>query len=104
MNQLMPGCGGLCVKERDGIHAGLTKRRGRRPAHFWPRPPPLPVLFILFIKDLEFGTSPKIGKFADDTKLPGVVKAIRDYEELQKGSLPCGLMGCKMADAVQWKW
>ena len=43
-----------------------------------------PVLFNLFINDLETGISSEVAKFADDTKLFRVVKTKRDCEELQK--------------------
>ena len=43
-----------------------------------------PVLFNLFINDLETGISSEVAKFADDMKLFWVVKTRRDCEELQK--------------------
>ena len=43
-----------------------------------------PVLFNLFINDMESGLSSEVAKFADDTKLFRVVKTRRDCEELQK--------------------
>ena len=43
-----------------------------------------PVLFNLFINDLETGINSEVAKFADDTKLFHVVKTREDCEELQK--------------------
>ena len=43
-----------------------------------------PVLFNLFINDLETGISSEVVKFEDDTLFFQVVKTRRDCEELQK--------------------
>ncbi|CAM5106410.1 unnamed protein product [Eretmochelys imbricata] len=43
-----------------------------------------PILFNLFINDLEKGINSEVAKFADDTKLFKIVKTKADCEELQK--------------------
>ncbi|CAM4543822.1 unnamed protein product [Lepidochelys kempii] len=43
-----------------------------------------PILFNLFINDLEKGVNSEVAKFADNTKLLKIVKTKADYEELQK--------------------
>ncbi|CAM5097662.1 unnamed protein product [Natator depressus] len=43
-----------------------------------------PILFNLFINDLEKGVNSEVAKFADDTKLLKIVKTKADCEELQK--------------------
>uniref|UniRef100_A0A8C3P8K5 Gypsy retrotransposon integrase-like protein 1 n=1 Tax=Chrysemys picta bellii TaxID=8478 RepID=A0A8C3P8K5_CHRPI len=43
-----------------------------------------PILFSLFINDLEKGVKSEVAKFADDTKLLKIVKTKADCEELQK--------------------
>ncbi|CAM4370492.1 unnamed protein product [Caretta caretta] len=43
-----------------------------------------PILFNLFINDLEKGVNSDVTKFADDTKLLKIVKTTADCEELQK--------------------
>ncbi|CAM5084504.1 unnamed protein product, partial [Eretmochelys imbricata] len=43
-----------------------------------------PILFNLFINDLEKGVNSEVEKFADDTKLFKIVKTKADCEELQK--------------------
>ena len=42
-----------------------------------------PILFLIYINDLEEGVSGKILKFADDTKLFRKVKEIGDKQHLQ---------------------
>uniref|UniRef100_A0A8C3I5X8 Reverse transcriptase domain-containing protein n=1 Tax=Chrysemys picta bellii TaxID=8478 RepID=A0A8C3I5X8_CHRPI len=56
-----------------------------------------PILFNLFINDLEKGVKSEVAKFADDTKLLKIVKTKADCEELQK-DLP------KLSDwATKWQ-
>ncbi|CAM5148917.1 unnamed protein product [Eretmochelys imbricata] len=43
-----------------------------------------PILFNLFINDLEKGVNSEVAKFADDTKLLKIVKTKADCEEVQK--------------------
>ncbi|CAM4545379.1 unnamed protein product [Caretta caretta] len=43
-----------------------------------------PILFNLFINDLEKGVNSEVAKFADNTKLLKIVKTKADCEELQK--------------------
>ncbi|CAM5152026.1 unnamed protein product [Natator depressus] len=43
-----------------------------------------PVLFSIFINDLEKGVNSEVAKFADDTKLLKIVKSQADCKELQK--------------------
>ena len=43
-----------------------------------------PILFNLFINDLELGVNSEVAKFADDTKLFKVDTTQRDCEELQR--------------------
>ncbi|CAM4382079.1 unnamed protein product [Lepidochelys olivacea] len=43
-----------------------------------------PILFNLFINDLEKGVNSEVAKFADDIKLLKIVKTKADCEELQK--------------------
>uniref|UniRef100_A0A8C3F3S5 Reverse transcriptase domain-containing protein n=1 Tax=Chrysemys picta bellii TaxID=8478 RepID=A0A8C3F3S5_CHRPI len=43
-----------------------------------------PILFNLFINDLEKGVNSEVAKFADDTKLLKIVKTKADCDELQK--------------------
>ena len=42
-----------------------------------------PILFLVYINDLEQGVTGKIFKFADDTKLYRKVKEIGDKQNLQ---------------------
>ncbi|CAM4587787.1 unnamed protein product [Lepidochelys kempii] len=56
-----------------------------------------PILFNLFINDLEKGVNSEEAKFADDTKLIKIVKIKADCEELQKNLT-------KLSDwATKWK-
>ena len=43
----------------------------------------LPILFLIYINDLEEGVTSKILKFADDTKLFRKIKGIGDKQQLQ---------------------
>ena len=43
-----------------------------------------PVLFLIFIDDIDEGLRSSILKFADDTKIYGVVNSWEDRERLQK--------------------
>ncbi|CAM5134922.1 unnamed protein product [Natator depressus] len=49
-----------------------------------------PVLFNIFINDLEKGVNSEVAKFADDTKLLKIVKSQADCEELQKNLTKLG--------------
>jgi hypothetical protein len=42
-----------------------------------------PLLFILYINDLDIGIKSKISKFADDTKIAGRVGTIEEQEQIQ---------------------
>uniref|UniRef100_A0A8C3IBY2 Reverse transcriptase domain-containing protein n=1 Tax=Chrysemys picta bellii TaxID=8478 RepID=A0A8C3IBY2_CHRPI len=56
-----------------------------------------PILFNLFINDLEKGVNSEMAKFADDTKLLKIVKTKADCEELQKDLI-------KLSDwATKWQ-
>jgi len=43
-----------------------------------------PLLFTIFIDDIDEDLKSKIAKFADDTNIGKAVKAVRDSEELQE--------------------
>ena len=59
-----------------------------------------PILFNLFINDLELGVSGEVGKFADDTKFFQVVKTQRDFCKLgewaSKWQLQFSVSKCKV--------
>ncbi|CAM5076620.1 unnamed protein product [Eretmochelys imbricata] len=57
-----------------------------------------PVLFNIFINDLEKGVNSEVAKFADDTKLLKIVKSQADCKELQKD---LSKLGNKMADEIK---
>ncbi|CAM5074984.1 unnamed protein product [Natator depressus] len=59
-----------------------------------------PILFNLFINDLEKGVNSEVAKFADDTKLLKIVKTKADCEELQKDLTKLSDLGNKMANAI----
>ncbi|CAM5142170.1 unnamed protein product [Natator depressus] len=54
-----------------------------------------PVLFKIFINDLEKGVNSEVAKFADDTKPPKTVKFKADCEELQRDLTKLGDWGTK---------
>ena len=43
-----------------------------------------PVLFVIFINDIDEGIRSRIWKFADDLKMMGRVKAQTDIEQIKK--------------------
>ena len=43
-----------------------------------------PLLFLIYINDLDAGITRRISKFADDTKMGRVIEAESDRERLQK--------------------
>ena len=43
-----------------------------------------PVLFLIYINDLDHRLVSKLSKFADDTKLCKTVNELEDVEQLQK--------------------
>ncbi len=42
-----------------------------------------PLLFIIYINDLDSGISSEVSKFADDTKVGKVIRTDKDARELQ---------------------
>ncbi len=61
-----------------------------------------PILFLVYINDLEEGVTGKILKFADGTKLFRKTKEIGDKQKLQDDLINCsgGLTNC--ADVIQF--
>ena len=43
-----------------------------------------PLLFVIFINDLDLGITSRISKFADDTKMGRVINSDSDFEHLQR--------------------
>ena len=61
-----------------------------------------PILFLVYINDLEEGVTGKILKFADDTKLFRKVKEIGDKQNLQDDMDTLVKWSEKMADVIQF--
>ena len=61
-----------------------------------------PILFFVYINDLEEGVTGKILKFADDTKLFRKTKEIGDKQKLQDDIDKSVKWSEKMADVIQF--
>ena len=61
-----------------------------------------PILFLVYINDLEEGVTGKISKFADDTKLFRKTKEIGDKQKLQDAIDKLVRWSEKMADVVHF--
>ena len=61
-----------------------------------------PVLFLIFIDDLEDGITHMVYKFADDTKVLAQVQSDVEKKKLQKILINCQ-SGLKMANVFQYK-
>ena len=61
-----------------------------------------PILFLIYINDLEEGVTGNILKFADDTKLFRKVKEIGDKQKLQDDIDKLVKWSLKMADVIQF--
>ena len=60
-----------------------------------------PVLFIIFIDDIEENVPSKILKFADDTKLIARVRTLKEVERYERRFAEVVPMGGGLADDVQ---
>ena len=60
-----------------------------------------PVLFVIFINDLDEGVRNHIFKFADDTKLFSQVSTYEDAEILQKDLSTLNEWSNELVDVVQ---
>ena len=61
-----------------------------------------PILFLIYINDLEEGVTGNILKFADDTKLFTKTKEIGDKQNLQDDIDKLVKWSKKMADVIQF--
>ena len=61
-----------------------------------------PILFLVYINDLEEGVTGSILKFADDTKLFRKTKEIGDKQNLQDDIDKLVKWSAKMADVIQF--
>ena len=61
-----------------------------------------PILFLVYINDIEEGVTVKILKFADDTKLFRKTKEIGDKQKLQDDIDKIVRWSEKMADVIQF--
>ena len=48
-----------------------------------------PILFVIYINDIDEGVCNHLLKFADDTKLFSQVASCEDTEKLQRDLIPC---------------